>query len=64
MSKYYQKSDFFQKPQQYNLNINEIRKNHIYSAGILPYQVDEKGKIYFLMGKDQSGTWSDFGGKM
>lgn len=74
MSRYYQKSDFFQKPNQYNLgypnNTNQYNQNnynnkkpHIYSAGILPYQVDENGKIYFLMGKDTSGTWSDFGGK-
>lgn len=77
MSKYYQKSDFFQKPNQYNLgNLGNsggtayqnrssynYKKAHIYSAGILPYQVDENGKIYFLMGKDTSGTWSDFGGK-
>jgi len=74
MSKYYQKSDFFQKPTQYNLGYQQgtntsqntlytNNKPQIYSAGILPYQVDENGKIYFLMGKDTSGTWSDFGGK-
>ena len=62
MPKYYQTSNFFQKPNQYNINESQ-KKHHIYSAGILPYQVDEKGKIYFLMGKDQTGVWSDFGGK-
>lgn len=37
--------------------------HHVYSAGILPYQIDD-GKVYFLLGKDAStGTWSDFGGK-
>jgi hypothetical protein len=34
-----------------------------YSAGILPYQVGDNGKIYLLVGKDNHGTWSDFGGK-
>jgi hypothetical protein len=69
MNKYYQKSDFFQKPHQYNLsdknniNFNNNKKPHIYSAGILPYQIGENGKIYFLLGKDTQGTWSDFGGK-
>lgn len=66
MSKYFQKSEFFQKPQQYTsnpTNTNFNKKPHIYSAGILPYQVGENGKIYFLMGKDNNGTWSDFGGK-
>jgi hypothetical protein len=58
---YYQKSDFFQKPNKFTNDIQ--RKNHIYSAGILPYQVGENGKIYLLLGKDNMGTWSDFGGK-
>jgi hypothetical protein len=34
-----------------------------YSAGILPYQVGDNGKIYLLVGKDNQGNWSDFGGK-
>ena len=73
MSNYYKKSDFWQKPNQYNINSkNEYKfkesyypqkKVHIYSAGILPYQVGENGKIYFLLGKDTQGAWSDFGGK-
>lgn len=64
MSRFYKKSDFFQKPPNYTSNDNFIQKKaHIYSAGILPYQVDENGKMYFLLGKDTSGTWSDFGGK-
>lgn len=39
------------------------RFQHIYSAGILPFQVDENHQIYFLLGKDSDGCWSDFGGK-
>ena len=39
------------------------RKHHMYSAGILPYQVGENKRIYFLLAKDTSGYWSDFGGK-
>lgn len=35
----------------------------MYSAGILPYQVGENNNIYFLLAKDTSGFWSDFGGK-
>lgn len=34
-----------------------------YSAGILPYVKNEKGEIYFLLGKDRRQKWSDFGGK-
>lgn len=63
MSNYYQKSDFFQKPSKYiDYNFSQ-KRTHIYSAGILPYQVGENGKIYFLLGKDTQGAWSDFGGK-
>tara|TARA_B110000211_G_C13961590_1_gene500829 strand:+ start:66 stop:749 length:684 start_codon:yes stop_codon:yes gene_type:complete len=39
------------------------KKQHMYSAGILPYQVGENKKIYFLVGKDHENNWSDFGGK-
>lgn len=35
----------------------------MYSAGILPYQISETGKVYCLMGKDNAQVWSDFGGK-
>jgi len=34
-----------------------------YSAGILPYTFDSKGKCLFLLGKDNDGDWSDFGGR-
>ena len=34
-----------------------------YSAGILPYTFDKKGKCHFLLGKDLEGDWSDFGGR-
>tara|TARA_B100001123_G_C15019821_1_gene911040 strand:+ start:121 stop:738 length:618 start_codon:yes stop_codon:yes gene_type:complete len=35
----------------------------IYSAGVLPYFIDENGTIYTLLGKDLDGVWSDFGGR-
>ena len=38
-------------------------KKIIYSAGILPYKVSEDNKVYVLLGKDNQGTWSDFGGR-
>jgi len=34
-----------------------------YSAGILPYSFDQTGKLVFLLGKDNEGDWSDFGGR-
>ena len=34
-----------------------------YSAGILPYSFDQTGKLVFLLGKDNDGDWSDFGGR-
>lgn len=46
-----------------NLTSSNLKTNQFYSAGVLPYQIGENGKIYFLVGKDQQGTWSDFGGK-
>jgi hypothetical protein len=41
------------------------RKNNFnkYSAGILPYTFDPNGKCLFLLGKDNDGDWSDFGGR-
>lgn len=36
--------------------------NKSYSAGILPFDVNNK-TVYFLLGKDNEGYWSDFGGK-
>jgi len=41
------------------------RKNNFnkYSAGILPYTFDQNGKCFFLLGKDNDGDWSDFGGR-
>lgn len=43
---------------------NTNTKIPIYSAGILPYGKDEKGDIYFLLGKDKQLSWSDFGGRV
>jgi hypothetical protein len=34
-----------------------------YSAGVLPYTFDQSGKLFFLLGKDNDGDWSDFGGR-
>lgn len=39
-------------------------KPHIYGAGILPFQKHTDGSIYFLLGQDKDGTWSDFGGRV
>ena len=45
-------------------NYRKINKNVLrYSAGILPYTFDQTGKCYFLLGKDNDGDWSDFGGR-
>jgi hypothetical protein len=42
----------------------KINKNSIrYSAGILPYSFDQNGKLFFLLGRDNEGDWSDFGGR-
>jgi len=38
-------------------------ENNRYSAGILPYSYDPDGNCLFLLGKDYSGDWSDFGGR-
>lgn len=63
MSNMFKKSDFFNRPPRYNNLDFSNKKTHVYSSGILPYQVDEGGKIYLLMGKDLENNWSDFGGK-
>jgi hypothetical protein len=44
-------------------NYKKINKNLTYSAGILPYTFDQNGKCMFLLGKDNEGSWSDFGGR-
>lgn len=39
-------------------------RRQYYSAGILPFSIDEDGRVYFLLGKDtKDNTWSDFGGR-
>lgn len=35
---------------------------NVYSAGILPFSIKNK-MVYFLLGKDPDGKWSDFGGR-
>lgn len=54
------KSEFFNRPTRYNLNVS--KHGHNYSAGVLPYQVQDK-KAYVMLGRDHDGRWSDFGGK-
>uniref|UniRef100_A0A6C0I9M5 Nudix hydrolase domain-containing protein n=1 Tax=viral metagenome TaxID=1070528 RepID=A0A6C0I9M5_9ZZZZ len=45
-------------------NYKKLNKNNSkYSAGILPYTYNVDGKCLFLLGKDNEGDWSDFGGK-
>tara|TARA_X000001036_G_scaffold287052_1_gene266671 strand:+ start:6584 stop:7357 length:774 start_codon:yes stop_codon:yes gene_type:complete len=39
------------------------RKFQYYSAGVLPFSKDSGGNVYFLLGKDKEGNWSDFGGR-
>jgi len=40
------------------------KSNHNrYSAGVLPYTYNLNGKCLFLLGKDNEGDWSDFGGR-
>ena len=52
--------------QNWNYNKKSNQKNNIinrYSAGILPYTYDLNGNCLVLLGKDQDGVWSDFGGR-
>ena len=46
-------------------NYRKVNRNNFnrYSAGILPYTFDLQGKCLFLLGKDNEGDWSDFGGR-
>jgi hypothetical protein len=48
-----------------NWNYKKYSKNihNRYSAGILPYTYNSNGKCLFLLGKDNEGDWSDFGGR-
>lgn len=50
----------------YNERVERVEKkkdmNNIYSAGVLPFYVKNKN-IFFLLGKDPDGKWSDFGGR-
>jgi len=60
-------SNSFNKFNTYNYSswtYKKINKNFTrYSAGILPYSFDQSGKLVFLLGKDNEGDWSDFGGR-
>ena len=47
--------------QKYHFNSKD-RPFNIYS--ILPYTYDPQGNLLFLLGKDQDGLWSDFGGRV
>ena len=56
-------NDNFLQGNNNNTSIESIYKSEYkeYCAGILPYHV--KGNmIYFLLGRDSDGRWSDFGG--
>jgi len=44
-------------------NKHSRRNYNKYSAGVLPYTFDSNGKCLFLLGKDNEGDWSDFGGR-
>jgi hypothetical protein len=47
-----------------NWNYRKINRNTSkYSAGILPYTFDIYGNCFFLLGRDNDGDWSDFGGR-
>lgn len=35
----------------------------MYSAGVLIYTIDEKGELWFLLGRDFKKKYSDFGGR-
>ena len=58
-------NNFNWKQTNYNSwSYKKINKNfNRYSAGILPYSFDQSGKLIFLLGKDNEGDWSDFGGR-
>lgn len=58
------RNNFFNLPQYTSESTitDTTSSHHIYSAGILPYQVQDNN-IFFLLGKDNNGEWSDFGGK-
>ena len=46
-------------------NYRKVNKSNYnkYSAGILPYTFDLNGNCLVLLGKDNEGDWSDFGGR-
>ncbi len=56
-----QKEQFFQNNQLRRKDDKIFFKN-IYSAGILPFYL-KNNTIFFLLGKDTEGKWSDFGGR-
>lgn len=55
------KDQFYMKLQMKRKTYQENKKK-FYSAGILPFYVKNE-TIYFLIGKDNEGNWSDFGGR-
>lgn len=44
------------------LDIDKKYNKQIYSAGILPFYV-KNNTVYLMLGKDNDGKWSDFGGR-
>lgn len=65
MDKWYSKyNNTWNKYKKYsNWNYKKNYNNNRYSAGILPYTYDLNGNCLVLLGKDQEGFWSDFGGR-
>lgn len=55
--------DKYRKYSNWNNKKNYKYSCNRYSAGILPYTYDLSGNCLFLLGKDQDGLWSDFGGR-
>jgi hypothetical protein len=58
------KEQFYAKAQNRRRLDSDNKKynKNFYSAGILPFYV-KNNTLYFLLGKDSDGKWSDFGGR-
>jgi hypothetical protein len=56
------KLKFYSFTQNRRYDSSHRSNKQVYSAGILPFYV-KNNTVYLLMGKDQDGKWSDFGGR-
>ena len=66
VSNYNNNSNSKKKDREYTTwNYRKINRSNFnkYSAGILPYTFDINGNCLVLLGKDNEGDWSDFGGR-